>query len=98
MNFQVVLDQLRQAIADMLNVLPRIINGLVLLLVGYLLAAAVRSVLRFGLRRLGFDTLMERLGIADGLRRIGLPHRGRGWWPRWSLCCSCSRSRPRPSG
>ena len=75
MNFQVVLDQLRQAIADMLNVLPRIINGLVLLLVGYLLAAAVRAVLRFVLRRLGFDTLMERLGIADWVRRIGLPHR-----------------------
>ena len=72
MNFQVLLDQLRQVITDILNVLPAIINGLILLLVGYLIAWLVRQVLRFILGRLGFDALMDQTGIADGLRRIGI--------------------------
>jgi len=72
MDFQVVLDELREVIVDILNALPDIINGLILLLVGYLFASAVRFVLRFVLPRLGFDALMEQIGIADGLRRIGI--------------------------
>ena len=73
MNFQVVLDQLQAVITDILKTLPNIVNGLVLLLVGYLLAAVVRAVVRFVLPWLGLDALMDRVGIAAALQRIGIP-------------------------
>lgn len=43
-----------------------------MLLIGYVLAWAARLILRFVLRRLGFDRLMDELGFGDELRRIGI--------------------------
>lgn len=50
---------------------PRLLAMVVILLTGLLLAASVRVALRFLLRRLGFDTLAERVGLALVLRKVG---------------------------
>lgn len=72
MDLQVVINELMRVVASILEVIPSIVNGLIVLTVGYLLASGVRLVLRFVLHRLGFDSLMDNLGLADGLRRIGI--------------------------
>jgi hypothetical protein len=72
MDPQVVSRELQAVIADILAVIPNVINGLIVLIIGYLFAFVVRLVLRFVLRRGGFDRLLDELGIADGLRRIGV--------------------------
>jgi hypothetical protein len=50
---------------------PRLLAMLVILLAGLLIASSLRLVLRFLLRRVGFDSLAERLGLAHGLRNLG---------------------------
>lgn len=72
MDPQIVTDELGRAISDILAIVPNLINGLIVLVIGYALAWAVRLTLRFVLSRFGFDTLMSELGFADGLRRIGV--------------------------
>lgn len=72
MDFQLVADQLLSVVNDILRVIPGIANGTILIVIGYILASVVRIVLTFLLRHLGFDTLMERVGVVDGLRGIGV--------------------------
>lgn len=72
MDFQIVVDQLLSVVNDILRVIPGIVNGTILIVIGYILASVVRIVLTFVLRHLGFDTLMERVGVVDGLRGIGV--------------------------
>lgn len=50
---------------------PRLLAMLVILLSGLLVAGVLRVVLRFLLRRVGFDVLGERVGLAHGLRKVG---------------------------
>lgn len=73
MDFQLIWDQLQQVVRDILAVVPDIINGLIVFLVGYALAWLTRLVVRFVLSHVGFDTLMEETGLAHGLRRFGVP-------------------------
>lgn len=72
MDIQIVIDELAKVVNDIVRVIPAVINGIILLIVGYAFAAIVRIVLTFLLRRLGFDALMDRIGVADGLRGIGV--------------------------
>jgi hypothetical protein len=51
---------------------PRFVAMLVILVVGVLVAAAVRFVLKLALPRLGFDRFAERTGTSDVLRRGGI--------------------------
>ncbi|MBC8077007.1 MAG: mechanosensitive ion channel [Chloroflexales bacterium] len=73
MDLQVVWDQLQQVVRDILAVVPDVINGLIVFVVGYALAWVTRLIVRFILSRSGFDTLMEDTGLAHGLRRFGVP-------------------------
>jgi hypothetical protein len=50
---------------------PRLAAMLVILAAGFLLAGALRLLLRFLLRRLGFDRFSERAGLAHMLRKAG---------------------------
>ena len=72
MDLQLLLDELTTVLRDIITFVPRLINGLIILFVGYLIAAIARWLLGFILRRLGFDALMNELGIADALRGIGV--------------------------
>jgi small-conductance mechanosensitive channel len=72
MDLQLLFDQLSTVLRDIITFIPRLINGLIILIVGYLIAATARWLLGFILRRLGFDTLMDELGLAAVLRSIGI--------------------------
>lgn len=72
MSLQVVIDALTKIGTDIISFIPRLVNGLIILLVGYLIAAVVRWLLRFILRRLRFDALVERTGITGSLRGVGV--------------------------
>ena len=73
MNPQLVIDALIRIVTDMVAYLPSLANGLLALLIGYLVARVVRWVLRAVLRRVGIDPLAERSGVVTGLRRLGIP-------------------------
>ena len=72
MDFQLVLDELTNVVKSIIAIIPALINGIILFVIGYVFASLVRIVLTVVLQWLGFDKLMERIGISDGLRGIGL--------------------------
>jgi small-conductance mechanosensitive channel len=72
MNFQVVIDALIKIFTDIVNFIPNLVNGLIILLVGYLIARLVRWIFGASLRRLHFDPLVERTGITGSLRGLGV--------------------------
>lgn len=72
MDLQLVFDELIHVVRDIIQFIPRLINGLLITLVGYLIAATARLILRFVLHRLGFDSLMEQSGVAHSLRGVGV--------------------------
>ena len=73
MNVQTIIDQLWQVVRNIIAVVPDIINGVIVFIIGYVLAWAVGLVVRFVLSRFGFDRIMEQTGLVHGLRRIGVP-------------------------
>lgn len=72
MNFQPVLDSLGKIVTDILDFIPRFINGLIILLVGYAVSVLVRTVVGWVLRRIRLDQLAERTGITQALRGLGI--------------------------
>ena len=72
MDVRVVTDALMQIVTDILSFLPGLVNGLLVLLVGYLVARIVRWLIGSALRRLGVDALAERSGVIGGLRGLGI--------------------------
>lgn len=55
MNFQIVLDALVKIFTDIVNFIPNLVNGLIILLAGYLVARLVSSLVGFILRQVKFD-------------------------------------------
>jgi small-conductance mechanosensitive channel len=72
MNFQVVIDALTKIVTDIINFIPNLVNGLIILLVGYLIARMLRWIVATLLHRLKFDPLIERTGITGSLRGLGV--------------------------
>jgi small-conductance mechanosensitive channel len=72
MDLQAVVDALTRIYTDIVSFIPSLANGLIVLLVGYLVARVVRWLVRFVLTRLGIDELAERTGIVGGLRGLGI--------------------------
>ena len=72
MSFQPVINTLLTILTDMLDVLPHLVNGLIILFVGYLVSALVRWMVRTVLSRLRFDQLADRVGITNALRGLGV--------------------------
>jgi small-conductance mechanosensitive channel len=64
-----VLTSLNDAFAAFL---PRLVTGLVVILLGLLIAKIAQRVIRTGFARLRIDDLLERLGVTDLLSRVGL--------------------------
>ncbi|MGE5263386.1 MAG: mechanosensitive ion channel family protein [Acidobacteriota bacterium] len=79
MNFQIVFDALVKIFTDIVNFIPNLVNGLIILLVGYLVARLVSSLIGFVLRQIKFDPLVERTGITGALRGLGVKT------PLWQL-------------
>jgi small-conductance mechanosensitive channel len=72
MDFHVVIDALTKVLTDIIDFIPRLINGLIILIIGYLIAWLVRGLLRVVLRSAKFDPLVERTGITGTLRGLGV--------------------------
>ncbi len=72
MNFNIVLDALVKIFTDIVNFIPNLVNGLIILLVGYLVARLVSGLIGFILRQIRFDPLIERTGITGALRGLGV--------------------------
>lgn len=72
MNAHVVVDALTRILTNIVNFIPSLINGLIILVIGYLLSVAIRWMLGTVLRRVGFDPLVERTGITGSLRGLGV--------------------------
>lgn len=72
MNFQIVIDALTKIVTDIINFIPNLVNGLIILVIGYLIARVVRWLLAATLRQLKFDPLIERTGITGSLRGLGV--------------------------
>lgn len=54
------------------QMVPRLITGIVVLLIGLIVAKIVERVLRSALERIHFDALMERIGVTPIMARIGV--------------------------
>jgi len=72
MDLKVVMDALMRIVTDILSFVPGLVNGLLVLLVGYLVARFVRWLIGVVLRRLGIDALADRSGVVGGLRGLGI--------------------------
>jgi len=72
MDFHVVIDALTKVLTDIIDFIPRLINGLIILVIGYLIAWLARGLLGFVLRHAKFDPLVERTGITGTLRGLGV--------------------------
>lgn len=72
MDLRVVSDALMRIVADILSFVPGLVNGLLVLVMGYLVARSVRWLVGSVLRRLGLDALAERSGVVGGLRGLGI--------------------------
>ena len=70
------MDTIIKALTDMytqiVNFVPRFITGLIVLLIGYLVSRLFRWIITFVLRRIRFDTIMERTGITTALAGLGV--------------------------
>jgi small-conductance mechanosensitive channel len=72
MNFQPVLDSLGKIVTDILDFIPRFINGMIILIVGYLISVLVRKIAGWVLRRIRLEQLSERTGITAALASLGV--------------------------
>ncbi|GCE46719.1 hypothetical protein EI42_00238 [Thermosporothrix hazakensis] len=72
MDPQLIFKTLYQILTQILDFLPRMVNGLVILLVGYLLSWAVRRFLSFLLVHLRVEQLATRAGITGALQGLGI--------------------------
>ena len=72
MNLQAIRDALTRTYNDVVSFLPDVVNGLIVLLVGYLVARIVGWLVRLVLTRAGLDDLAESRGIGGGLRGLGI--------------------------
>lgn len=72
MDFRIVIDALTKIVYDIVNFIPRLVNGLIILVVGYVVALLVRRIVSFVLRRVKFDPLVERAGLTGALKGLGV--------------------------
>ena len=63
---------IEEAWDDLVGFAPRLLAALAVLLVGWIIANLIRRLLTRGLKRLRFEQLIERSGLATPLSRIGV--------------------------
>ena len=72
MDLQAITAALTRMFNDIASFLPDVVNGLIVLLVGYVIARIVGWLVRLVLTKAGLDDLAERRGIVGGLRGLGI--------------------------
>lgn len=72
MSFQPVINSLIKTLTDIINFIPRLVNGLIILLIGYLISVLVRWTLRLIFRGIRLDQLTHRTGINNAMSGLGV--------------------------
>lgn len=72
MSFQPVIDTLTKTILQIIDFIPRFVNGLIILIIGYIISWIVRWIIRFIFRRIRLDELGERTGMHNTMRGLGV--------------------------
>ena len=67
----VILPALSGIVQDVLGILPELAGALTILLIGWIVARVLGSLVGKLLGKIGFDSIAERAGIADFLKRSG---------------------------
>ena len=72
MVFQPVIQALMQTVTAIATFIPHLINGLIILILGYIISAIVRWLLRFIFRQIRLEQLLQRIGVENTLRGLGV--------------------------
>jgi small-conductance mechanosensitive channel len=72
MNFQIAVDALNKIIGDIINFIPNLINGLIILIIGVLISLFIGWLLNLILLRSKFDLMVERVGLTGAIRMLGI--------------------------
>lgn len=72
MIFQTAIDAVTQIVNDIIGFFPRLVNGVIILIVGILLARLVRWALQTALTKGNVDGLLDRVGVGEALRGVGV--------------------------
>ncbi len=72
MSFQPVIDNLTKTVLTLIGFIPRLINGLIILIIGYIISWIVRWLVRFVLRHVGLQQLADRTGFSHSMNRLGV--------------------------
>jgi small-conductance mechanosensitive channel len=81
-----LLESFGNLVSSMINVAPKVLVGILLLIAGLLFAKLVEIVLRLILVRVRFDSLIEKAGVDKALQRIGLRQQSNTYLPRLVYC------------
>ena len=69
-----LVDAFRNLLTSVIAWTPRVVVGLVLLVLALIVAKMIEGVLRSLFRRVGVDALADRLGLSSSLGQIGIKH------------------------
>jgi len=67
----VVMPAMEGIVQDILGILPELAGALTILILGWIIARVVSSILSKLLNKIGFNSIAEKAGIADFLKRSG---------------------------
>lgn len=67
----IILPALQRVLHDVVNVLPKLLAAIVILLIGYIVAKLLENLVRRVLKRIGFNKLAEKTGIEGFLKNAG---------------------------
>ena len=71
-DLQGIQDLLSGIVSGILDFIPALLSGLLILFVGWALSKLIAWVVKRLLDRLGFETLLDRAGVMNGIRQAGL--------------------------
>jgi hypothetical protein len=68
---EVILPALNQIFSDMMGIIPLLLAAIIILLVGYIISKIIENIVRRVLKKVGFNTIAEKAGIATFLKNAG---------------------------
>jgi small-conductance mechanosensitive channel len=68
----IITDVLQNLLASVANLVPRLLTAIVVIIVGIIIAKIIARVVRTAFAKLRIDDLLDRVGLTDNLKRLGL--------------------------
>lgn len=69
---EVIREAFSNLIAGLVNFVPSLITGLIILFIGWLISRFVSTLVKRLAERIGLEKILDRAGLGDGLKRAGL--------------------------